>query len=76
MEEQIDFALLQELLTPRKQIKRAEVSRLLAFDNADEEDRETLDGLMLLMPEAGSREQEVFIIQDSLPTARPDLYRP
>jgi hypothetical protein len=29
MEEQIDFALLQELLTPRKQIKRAEVSRLL-----------------------------------------------
>jgi hypothetical protein len=55
MKEQIDFALLQELLTRRKQIERAEVSRLLAFENDDEEDRETLDGLMLLVPESGCR---------------------
>lgn len=57
---QIDFALLQKVLTPRKQIERKEVSRLLKFEDDDEEDQATLGGVLELLISMGCKKYLTF----------------
>ena len=69
--EEIDFALLQTLLVPRKQIERMEVSRILRLEEEDEEDSSVLKELMRLLGDSGCRKYLSF---KSLPIQRLQEY--
>ena len=56
----MDFPLLQEVLRPRKQIERKEISRLLKFEDDDDEDQATLDGLLELLLAMGCKKYLTF----------------